>query len=94
MAKKPAHITFFVTSACNYRCRMCFYWRQIEKEKKNLLSFKEYEQIVKKFPSFTTIALTGGEPFLRKDLTEIAHLFYQKCQKTSAFEAGDEWLLL
>ncbi len=82
---RPSHLTLFVTSACNYRCRMCFYWRQIEKQKKKMLTLPEFEKIAENFPSFTSIALTGGEPFLREDLPEIAKLFYEKCGARSIF---------
>lgn len=85
LLNRPAHVTLFITSACNYRCRFCFYWRTIEKKRKNLLTLPEYQKVVAKFPSFTTIALTGGEPFLREGLAEIARLFYEQCQVRSIF---------
>ena len=80
----PAHITFFITNKCNYRCKTCFYWRQSVGEKK-ILSLEEIEKITQKFPTFTSIALTGGEPFLRDDLPQIAELFYQNCSVRSFF---------
>ena len=82
---RPSHLTIFVTSECNYRCRMCFYWREIENRKKQLLTLTEFKKISQNFFPFTSVALTGGEPFLRPDLPEIAHLFYRYNQARSIF---------
>lgn len=85
ITNEPSHLTLFITSHCNYRCRMCFYWQEIEKENKNLLTLEEFEKISQRFPSFTSVAITGGEPFLREDLVKIAYLFYKNCGVRSIF---------
>jgi MoaA/NifB/PqqE/SkfB family radical SAM enzyme len=77
LTDQPSHLTVFVTSECNYRCRMCFYWRQIEDKKKQLLTLAEYDRICRNL-SISSVALTGGEPFLRKDLAAIAELFIRR----------------
>jgi len=42
----PSYLIFFVTARCNSKCRMCFYWKEIEKAKnKKELSIKEIEKI-------------------------------------------------
>jgi len=82
---KPSHLTVFITAVCNYRCRMCFYWREAARKKKNELTLSEFEKITRKMPRITSVALTGGEPFLRSDIDEIAKLFYQHAGVRSIF---------
>jgi len=79
--KYPAEITFFVTAACNFRCRHCFNLEKIKKaDHKNELSIKEIERITKNIPPFIRLSLSGGEPFLRNDLVQICRAFYNNCQ--------------
>lgn len=70
----PLNLIYFVTSKCNARCRHCFYWKEINKTKKQL-SLEQIEKIAKSVPNLLSLSLTGGEPFLRKDLAQIASLF-------------------
>jgi len=70
----PVSLIFFVTSRCNLLCTHCFYWEQLNK-KKNELSTDEIDAISRSLPNLLTVSLTGGEPYLRPDLSEIAHLF-------------------
>ncbi|MBI4844294.1 MAG: radical SAM protein [Nitrospirae bacterium] len=72
----PEYITFFVTNRCNARCGHCFYWKELETEK-NELSLAEIENFSTSMDDFLFLILTGGEPFLRKDLAEIAEVFYK-----------------
>lgn len=70
----PLHLIYFVTSRCNLRCEHCFYWRQLNKKKKEL-SLEEVEKVARSMGPLLWLALTGGEPFLRNDLEEIAKIF-------------------
>lgn len=72
----PQYIVFFVTSKCNARCKMCFYWQEIEKSSlKNELTLEEIKKISSNIPKFYSLAISGGEPFLRNDLAEICKVF-------------------
>lgn len=64
----PYFCTYSVTWRCNARCEMCNIWK-----KKNIkeMDIREIEKVFKQIPYITGIRLTGGEPFLREDLTEI-----------------------
>lgn len=78
--KYPAEITFFVTASCNFRCRHCFNWKKVAKaEHRGELSLDEIEKITKTLPSIIRLSLSGGEPFLRKDLVQICQAFYKNC---------------
>jgi MoaA/NifB/PqqE/SkfB family radical SAM enzyme len=67
----PIYITFFVTNKCNLTCRHCFVNPTDDKE----LTLEEIKKISKSMPNLLVLSLTGGEPFLRKDLPEIAQIF-------------------
>jgi MoaA/NifB/PqqE/SkfB family radical SAM enzyme len=68
-------VILFVTSICNARCRTCFYW--LELNKKGDMTFDEISRLSKSMPQFSDLWISGGEPFLRRDLAEIIHLFYE-----------------
>jgi MoaA/NifB/PqqE/SkfB family radical SAM enzyme len=70
----PVSLIFFVTSRCNLLCRHCFYWEQLNGKKKEL-ELDEIDRITRSLPNLLTVSLTGGEPYLRPDLPEIAGLF-------------------
>jgi len=66
----------YVTSACNSRCKMCFYWKNIDDHaSKKELSIDEFGKISKRLGGLLQLSLTGGEPFLRDDLPEICGEF-------------------
>jgi MoaA/NifB/PqqE/SkfB family radical SAM enzyme len=67
-------IFLFITSKCNSKCLTCFYHERING--KNDLSFQEIQKLSKSAPSFDKLWLSGGEPFMRKELVEIIKLFY------------------
>jgi Fe-coproporphyrin III synthase len=66
-------VIFFVTSACNARCRTCFYWQELNQ--RGDLSWAEIQTLARSMPQFTDLWLSGGEPMLRRELTDIIHLF-------------------
>ncbi len=70
----PVNLIFFVTSRCNLLCTHCFYWEELNK-KKNELSLDEIERISRSLPNLLSLSLTGGEPYLRPDLPDIALAF-------------------
>ncbi len=68
---RPRLLTYIVTFRCNARCVMCDSWR---KEGDGDLTLEQIEAIFRQLPPLHAIRLTGGEPFVRKDLGEIAAL--------------------
>jgi MoaA/NifB/PqqE/SkfB family radical SAM enzyme len=75
----PTTLIFFVTSRCNLRCSHCFYWQEINKPADDVLAIEEIHKISTSFSRPLYLSLTGGEPFLRKDLFEIIWAFYAGC---------------
>jgi len=71
----PNQLTFFVTSKCNSRCIHCFYKKSLNKSKDEL-TLDEIEKISKGMDKLYWLFISGGEPFLRDDLSHICKLFY------------------
>lgn len=84
--KEPFSLIFFVTNKCNARCKHCFIDFNDPKTFEDELTLVEIEKISKEVgDSLYNINLTGGEPFLRKDLFEIMLLFYCNAKVKSVF---------
>ena len=75
----PVNLIFFVTSRCNLLCTHCFYWEELNK-RKNELKLDEIERITRSLPNLLSVSLTGGEPYLRPDLPDIASFFEKNSQ--------------
>lgn len=57
-----------VTRRCNLRCQMCQTWRrQAEHE----LTPSEIEQLLGSMPQLVWLDVTGGEPFVRRDIEQV-----------------------
>lgn len=69
---------FFVTNRCNCRCSHCFYWRSLNA--KGLLSLGEIKKIADSLGNLEQLYLSGGEPFLRQDLSQICDYFIEHCK--------------
>ncbi|MAE69300.1 MAG: hypothetical protein CME06_02400 [Gemmatimonadetes bacterium] len=72
----PQWLIYFVTARCNARCPMCFYLDEIEDAKSSKeLAPEEVRRIVASIPPITYFSLSGGEPFLRDDLSDLVQAF-------------------
>ncbi|MCC6732808.1 MAG: radical SAM protein [Candidatus Omnitrophica bacterium] len=74
-APQLRYLIYFVTSRCNLRCAHCFYLDELGPSRE--LSLEEIERFCQSLGSLTFLRLTGGEPFLRKDLAEVIEIFYR-----------------
>jgi len=73
--KTPTNLIYFVTNHCQLNCVHCFYYKYLNK-KLHYLSLTELRKIVKLLVSpLNLLILTGGEPFLRKDLDCMCYIF-------------------
>lgn len=73
--KTPPSLIFFVTSQCNSKCKHCFYWQSLNKRRD--LNLNEIEKLTENLGAVDSLNISGGEPFLRKDLPEIINFFYK-----------------
>jgi MoaA/NifB/PqqE/SkfB family radical SAM enzyme len=73
----PLHLTLFVTGRCNARCRHCFHWKEVAAG----VAGPSVEQVRALADSAAAmgpllwVSFGGGEPFLRRDLPELARAF-------------------
>ncbi len=76
----PSYVIFFVTARCNATCKMCFYKENMDSNAaKDELTVDEYERIAGRIPFINVLGISGGEPFLRKDLHHIIEILYRHC---------------
>ena len=71
--KRLGTVILFVTSRCNAFCQTCFYHEELNRPGDMTLS--QIEKISRTMPSITDLWLSGGEPMLRRDLTEVINAF-------------------
>lgn len=82
----PILLIHFITSKCNLRCGHCFYWKELGKTRE--LSLKQISHVVSSLKPLDTVMLTGGEPFLSKDLLKICELYCKKVQNINITTNG------
>lgn len=66
---RPSFCTYLVCDRCNARCRMCDSWRM---PKGRELSPEEVATVFGRVGALDAVRITGGEPFLRADLLDVA----------------------
>ncbi len=61
-----------ITNTCNYHCSYCIFSSESKKYEDELTT-EEVKRVIRELKenNFTYIKFTGGEPFTRKDMTEI-----------------------
>jgi sulfatase maturation enzyme AslB (radical SAM superfamily) len=69
----PSFLIFFVNSICNLKCEHCFYWRNLNRP--DDLTLDEIFALSDELGRIENLNLSGGEPFLRKELGEICRYF-------------------
>lgn len=76
MARRTLYGTVIVTYRCNARCNMCdcFHYPTQPSEEITL-------EEIKKLPEMAFTNITGGEPFVRKDIPEIVEELYKKSNR-------------
>lgn len=69
---RPYKLNFAITMSCQSRCKTCNIWQL---RPSGELTLDEIREFARKNGSFRWLSLTGGEPFLRSDIAEIAKAF-------------------
>lgn len=73
--QQPSELIFFVTNRCNLNCSFCCYRYKLNKPGMKDLGLPEIKKIATSYNRFVRILVSGGEPYLRKDLPEILRSF-------------------
>ena len=71
----PLYFVYFVTDLCNAHCKHCLLAEHDEAVKAKELTIDEIEKVSASMDDMLFFTPTGGEPFLRKDLSEIVRIF-------------------
>jgi Fe-coproporphyrin III synthase len=71
--KRLGTVILFVTSRCNAFCQTCFYHEELNQP--GDLTFAQLEKISQTMPQITDLWLSGGEPTLRRDVSDVIDLF-------------------
>jgi len=88
--KRPFLIGHFVTNRCDNKCKSCL-WRHNDWEDVPLDVLKDfYMQAAEE--GFLGTFLSGGEPFLRKDIGELARFIKEECDIHVLFITSGWWL--
>ncbi len=82
----PVSFVHFVTNRCNARCDFCFIDFDDPATRVGELTLDEIDRLSRTLgPNLKNVNLTGGEPFARKDMTEIARLYLRNTNVESLF---------
>lgn len=71
--KRLGTAILFVTSRCNAFCKTCFYHQELNHP--GDMTFAQIEKVSRTMPPITDLWLSGGEPTLRRDVSEIIETF-------------------
>lgn len=79
----PTDVSIITTYRCQMRCKMCNIWKNPTDPKKEIKP-KDLEIL----PPLKFVNITGGEPFVRHDLSEIVDVLYKKSNRIVISTSG------
>lgn len=74
--KKLESVFLFITSRCQSNCRTCFNHDNLNRD--DDLTFEQIKTISDTAGLFDKLWLSGGEPYLRKEMVDIIALFHEQ----------------
>ena len=83
LAPYPTDVSIITTYRCQMRCKMCDIWEN-PTDKKQEITAKELEIL----PNFKFVNITGGEPFVRRDLEDIVEVMMRKSSRIVISTSG------
>lgn len=72
----PPFLVLFINSICNMKCDHCFYWRSLNQ--RDDLTKEEIFALSRSLGKIENLNLSGGEPFLRREFSEICRQFIRQ----------------
>ncbi len=82
-APYPTDVSIITTYRCQMRCKMCNIWDN-PTDKRQEITARELEIL----PRFKFVNITGGEPFVRRDLEEIVEVMSRKSPRVVISTSG------
>ena len=95
MVPAPRALCFYVTYACNLRCRTCGIWKQHQDDTPAEVSLAEIASILSDplFSRLEYVNINGGEPTLRQDLAAIVALILERLPRLKALSLNSNGIL-
>ena len=75
MKVRPEVVTHLVTLRCNLKCTMCDVWKIKDYPEMDL---EQIDKVYSDLGRLSVVRLSGGEPFLRKDMAEIINIVRER----------------
>jgi MoaA/NifB/PqqE/SkfB family radical SAM enzyme len=72
----PSFLILFINSTCNLTCEHCFYWKNLNR--KDDLTVDELYSLSNDLGRIENLNLSGGEPFIRDEFSDICRHFIRK----------------
>ena len=85
----PPFLVLFVNSICNMKCEHCFYWQSLNQ--RDDLTKDEIVALSRSLGRIENLNLSGGEPFLRKELGEICRQFIRQNDVRQIYVPTNGW---
>ena len=85
----PPFLILFINSICNMKCEHCFYWSNLNR--RDDLTKQEIFQLSRSLGRIENLNLSGGEPFLRKEFSEICRQFIQHNKVRQIYVPTNGW---
>lgn len=88
----PLSIVHFVTNRCNARCRHCFMDFTPDQASATELTLDEIRRLTRSLgKGLYNVNLTGGEPFIREDITDIVECYASETSAQSIVVTTNGW---
>jgi MoaA/NifB/PqqE/SkfB family radical SAM enzyme len=85
----PPFLILFINSICNMKCEHCFYWESLNR--RDDLTKDEIFALSDSLGQIENLNLSGGEPFLRKEFSEICRRFIQRNKVRQIYVPTNGW---
>jgi len=82
-APYPTDVSIITTYRCQMRCKMCNIWEN-PTDRRMEITAKDLDML----PAFKFVNITGGEPFVRRDLDEIVEVMSAKAPRVVISTSG------
>lgn len=76
----PVQIIAYVTARCNLRCEHCFYKETLDNPDPGELPLDVFDRTTRSIGPVLWFSLAGGEPFVRKDLSQLIDVVQKNCR--------------
>jgi MoaA/NifB/PqqE/SkfB family radical SAM enzyme len=85
----PPFLVLFINSICNMHCEHCFYWQELNQ--RDDLTTEEIFKLSESLGPIENLNLSGGEPFLRREFSEICRRFIVHNQVRQIYVPTNGW---